>query len=123
MSREGFPVIEDGVQQEPAPDYDHFLNTYGLGPDEVNAEAVFGNHRGTMGGMLSDERCPVGGMMAQAYQAEGLAGVEKQMGLLHAMSPDFTVAISEQTREYHAGTTSREDLVSQQPERPDFLAR
>ena len=83
----------------------------------------YGHYTGTLASMLTDERCPVGNVVAQAYEEKGLAGVEEKFMALSMMSNDFSVNISEKTRAFHEGVVSRDELVThdQPPGEPDFL--
>jgi hypothetical protein len=119
MGYEGFPVQPPEAIDAPVFDESYFLDTFGLGPRETSTVVTFGNHTGTVAAMLADGSCPVGGIVAEAYKAEGLAGVEQKLTSLGALSADFSVPISEATRSYHAGTIQRDELLA---ERPDFLA-
>ncbi len=106
--------------------FDYILDTYGLGPAEASATVTFGEHTGTVAAMLTDERCPVGRIVAEAYKAEGLQGVEKKAAALKLLYDDFDLPIGRDTRSYHDGSLKRADLLakaSAREEPPDFLAR
>ena len=105
-------------------DYDHFLDKYGLGPHEIDTVMSFNGHTGTLGSILDDERCPVGGIFANAYSENGLSGIETKItGLKMIYGADLPLDISKGTRDFHEGTTSREQLLQQpRQETTDFLA-
>lgn len=104
-------------------DYDYFLNTYGLGPDEVDATVrVEGHEEGTVAEML--QKCKMVGItMAKAYAENGIAGTETTLVKMKEFSGDFNLEIGERTRSFHEGTTDRKSLLSHTPGgSPDFLA-
>jgi hypothetical protein len=105
-------------------DFEHFLDTYVLGPQELDSTIAFGAHTGSVAAMLGDEGCPVGGILAEAYKSDGISGVESKLeGLSTFSSGGFSLPISEQTRSFHEGTTDRDTLLRQPSgESPDFLA-
>jgi hypothetical protein len=111
----------------PAPEVEEFdpsiIERFGLGPEEANTIVSYGNYTGTLAAMLNDERCPVGNVIADAYQTEGIAGVETKFAALSMMSSDFAVSIGDKTRGFHEGTVSRDELAAlhQPPGEPDFL--
>lgn len=102
-------------------DYDHYLDTYGLGPEELNSTVTYNNLDYTLAQML--DSCPLGKVVADAYASEGFAGLTAKLGEIKTFSPDFNVPISEGTRSYHDGSSSRETLLAQTPvaETRDFL--
>jgi hypothetical protein len=109
--------------EEPPIDYDYFLDTYGLGPQELEATITFGAHTGSVATMLGDERCPVGGILAESYKSDGISGVESKLEGLSVLSSDFHLPISEQTKSFHEGATDRGTLLRQPlGETLDFLA-
>lgn len=102
MHREGFPsgleqtaeaiIRPDGSLNEAA------LNErYGLGIEEASQPVTFGAYTGTVAQMLSDDRCPVGGMVQEAYQERGIEGVAEKLRTLGALDSRFSVSISEAT--------------------------
>ena len=72
-------------------------NKYGLGIEEANQIVSFGNYTGTVAQMLNDEKCPVGGMVSNAYQEKGIEGVQEQFKNLGTMDKNFSVKVSEVT--------------------------
>lgn len=100
---------------EAVPDDAQNLDMYGLGPCEMEQIVTFGKHTGTVASMLNDERCPVGKMVADAYTADGIVGVEQKLAGLQVLDSGFKVMISKATRDFHAGEVSRDDLFK----RPD----
>jgi hypothetical protein len=125
MSFEGpTPTPQEALVDQPVIDFDHILDTYGLGPQEASATITFGNYTGTVAAMLLDERCPVGGVVAGAFAAEGIAGVDTKLGALKTLYGDFDLRVSDETRSYHEGVTERSDLLTkatQHEEPPGFL--
>jgi len=117
-SRPSAPELEQQTQFDPS-----MIERFGLGPEEANTVVSYGNYTGTLATMLNDERCPVGNVIADAYQQEGIAGVETKFTALSMMSNEFSVPISAQTRGFHEGTISRDELVApvKPPGDPDFL--
>lgn len=118
------PAREAEAEADQPIDFEHILDTYGLGPQEAASIITFGSYTGTVAAMLTDERCPVGGIVATAYAAEGIAGVETKLDAVKTLYGDFELAIGEETRSYHQGSTQREDLLAQavmREEPPDFL--
>lgn len=101
------------------------VDRFGLGPEEAATIISYGKYTGTLGAMLTDERCPVGNVIESAYEKDGISGVEAQFGALSVMASDFSVTISARTRGFHEGSISRDELVvqPQNPEVPDFLAQ
>lgn len=98
----------------------HLVDTFGLGPVELGTQVRFGTYEGTLGEALTDERCPLGSMVASTYETDGFEGVEKQIGLLSQMSGGaFKLEISATTRAYHEGDIGRDDLLRNPT---DFLA-
>lgn len=109
---------------EPPLDFGHILDTYGLGPQEASAVISFGNYTGSVGAMLTDERCPVGGIVSDAYTADGISGVETKLEALKTLYGDFDLHVSHETRSYHEGTLDRSALfasVTPPEEPPSFL--
>ncbi len=103
---------------------DYFLDTYGLGPEEIETTITFGTYTGTVAEMLVDERCPVGNIVADAYATEGIAGVEAKLTGMRMVYGDFKLDISETTRSYHSGASDRETILQRSSSgEPDFLAR
>jgi hypothetical protein len=117
-SRPSAHELEQQPQFDPS-----MIERFGLGPEEANSVVSYGNYTGTLAAMLNDERCPVGNIVAEAYQQEGIVGVETKFAALSMMSNEFSVPISAKTRSYHEGTISRDELVVQDksPGGPDFL--
>ena len=96
---------------EQAVPYEDFLDTYGLGPEDLDKVVTFGGHTGPIWKMLADERCPVGTVVADAYAQDGPAGVEAKFVGLSMVSRDFEFQISDTTRAFHEGTTDRATLL------------
>jgi hypothetical protein len=117
-SRPSAHELEEQAQFDPS-----MIERFGLGPEEANSVVSYGNYTGTLATMLNDERCPVGNIVADADQQEGIAGVETKFAALSMMSSEFSVPISAKTRSYHDGAISRDELVTQDksPGEPDFL--
>jgi hypothetical protein len=89
---------EDGTLNE------EFLSeNFGLGAQEAMQPVAFGNYTGTVAQMLADEKCPVGAMVGQAYQEQGIAGVTEKFKTLGQMDSRFSVEITQ-------ATLAREDL-------------
>jgi hypothetical protein len=125
MSAEGFPEQSNGVVEQLALDAERYLDTHGLGPDELNAVITYNNHSGTVRDMIADERCPVGGALAEGYAAGGIEGVERKLeGLRIVFGSTFDIPIGDRTRRYHGGTLERDELLRpwSEDQRPDFLA-
>ncbi len=120
-----------GVQPEvaveqPVRDAAYFLGTFGLGPQETSARVKYKDYEATLGEVLADDTCPLGGFFADAFHEEGLAGVEEIGNMLQRRSKgQFQFGVSNETRAFHAGTLSRDKLLQQPVEAraPDFLAR
>ena len=112
------------VADIPPLDDAYFLDTYGLGPQETAAVVEFGSYTGTVAAMLTDEGCPVGGMVAAAYRTDGIAGVQQRLSLFSQMDNRFSVAVTEKTRGYHEGNVQRDELLNRPDptEQADFLA-
>jgi hypothetical protein len=108
MTGEGFPggamSMAEIAHEEPPVDYDAMLDRYGLGPDELNTVVGYNGQSAPLIKVLAEEKCPVGGWVEQANREEGLAGVEKKLGLFGMMDAGFRVQIGGTTREYHAAT-------------------
>lgn len=124
MGHEHFAQPSDELDSQHAPFDPTIIERFGLGPEEVNTVVSYGHYTGTLASVLTDERCPVGSIVAAAYQEKGLAGVEEKFAALSMMSSDFMVEISDKTRGYHDGSVSRDELVAsaELPGEPDFLA-
>jgi hypothetical protein len=103
---EGFPAVTN-AETDPLVGHEeeYFQQVFGLGREELEQTVTFGGHTGTVAQMLTDEKCPVGSMIGQAYRQEGLAGVQEKLGLLTQMAGEkdgqklFDVRISEQSLE------------------------
>lgn len=101
---EGFPSTEN-EQKEAIFFDDGSLNEtalqqrFGIGREEAMQPVAFGSYNGTVAQMLSDERCPVGGMLEGAYQERGIEGVEEKFKSLSQIDPQFKVELSPQTIE------------------------
>lgn len=108
------PAAEVVDDQEPPLDYEAILNNFGIGPDEADAVVSFGAYTGTLGSVLSDDRCPVGGMLSKAHKAGGIEGVATKLAGFASVDESFSVEISDRTRAYHEGTVGREDLLHRQ---------
>jgi hypothetical protein len=118
--------------EKTAEQYANYLETYGLGPQDVNQQVEWGTYKGTVRSMLDDEKCPVGGMVAKAYEEDGIAGVQAKLTGLGELDPKFVPKISEDTHKYHAdGKVKQNDFIKAQlekrqaeppREKPDFLA-
>lgn len=72
---------------------------FGLGIEEANQPVVFGSYQGTVGQMLDDARCPVGAMASQAYEKDGLQGLDAMFNNLAMVDKHFSVEITSATRE------------------------
>lgn len=70
---------------------------FGIGVEEAMQQVAFGNYTGTVAQMLSDERCPIGGIVEGAYQARGIEGVEEKFKTFTLLDPKFKVEISSTT--------------------------
>ena len=117
-------VAETSEAIAEAPDYAHLLETYGLGPQEMDQTVSFGNYTGTVAAMFTDERCPVGKMVADTYRAEGIDGVERKISGLQGLDGSFALTISEDTKSFHEGAVKRDELLKKPEltkEEPDFL--
>jgi hypothetical protein len=87
---------------------------YGLGVTEAKQKVTFGNYTGTVAQMLDDGRCPVGGMVRNAYQEHGIDGVVKQFSLLKMMDPKFEVTVTEETIERDQKKNRQNQIFPQQ---------
>ncbi len=94
----------------------YLLDTYGIGITEANQEVTFGQHHGTVWQMLSDESCPVGGRLMEAYKEEGTAGTEKVLTGFNMADPQFSVKISESTR---TNITELSNVFPQKPKQSE----
>ena len=74
---------------------------YGLGVAEASQRVKFGSYEGTVAEMLDDARCPVGGMMRNAYQEGGIDGVVQKFQGLSMLDSSFQVAVSQETIDMH----------------------
>jgi hypothetical protein len=92
------PISEKTIIREDGSLNEELLNKkYGLGVEEANQIVSFGNYTGTVAQMLSDEKCPVGGMVSTAYEDKGIEGVAEQFKLLKVMDKNFSVTFNETT--------------------------
>lgn len=98
----------------------YYLDTYGLGPNELDQTISFNGHDGTVREMVDNPKCPVGGQLASAYAGDpengvpgGFTAVEQKLTALEMLGVSITV--SDQTRGFHAGTVSREHLLPSPP--------
>jgi len=108
----GMPAVEAAVDDELVVDYDRLLDDYGIGPDEADTIVTFGGHTGPLAAAVSDERCPVGNMLATAYKTGGVEEVNQKLGLFKLMDPGFDVQIGSRTRAFHEGTVDRTELLA-----------
>ena len=72
---EGFPSPATATAEVAIPEvvYDetYFRENYGLGLKDAEQYVAYEGYSGTLGQMLTDPRCPVGGTIRRAYQ-EGI---------------------------------------------------
>ena len=104
--QEGFPsdsqelaAAEAVINPDGTLNEDFLRNQYGLEAEDAMQTVSFGNYTGTVAQMLSDERCPVGDMVRNAYHEKGLAGVEETFQKFSMVDRAFEPKISETTRE------------------------
>jgi len=86
---------------------------FGLGLEEAMQVVTFGRFNGTVAEMLADQVCPIGGLISEAYQNNGIDGVTQQFTALHMMYSNFEVRISDNTIERARG--GAEDLKKNPP--------
>ena len=76
------------------------LTRFGLSAEEASQEVSFMNHTGTVASMVTDEKCPVGNLIEQRKQEEGIEGVQKVFQQLGEMSMGgVQVTVSEKTED------------------------
>ncbi len=98
MAHEGSPTIQetifypDGTLNEPL-----MIEQYGIGAEDSILEVSFGNYRGTVAQMLSNDQCPVGNMVSTAYRERGINGVAETFKNLEAMDSNFSARLSDKT--------------------------
>lgn len=114
MPPEHFPGRSPEIPAEV--DYDALHSATGLGPAEFDQPLEYQKSdgtviQGTVGQMLSDEACPVGQWVATAYEKGGLEGSYNKVNLAMQMADQPPVPISEQTKAYHEGKISRDELL------------
>jgi hypothetical protein len=100
MSHEGFPTSQPSeviIQPDGSLNEALLGERYGIGVEEAGQEVTFGSYTGTVAQMLSDERCPVGGMVQSAYQEKGIDGVAEKLKTLSQLDPRFSVKIAPET--------------------------
>jgi hypothetical protein len=124
-SHEGAPFLTPEAEATEHIDFDHILDTYGLGPEEASSEVVFESYRGSVAAMLTNPECPVGAVVARAYKSDGIQGVEAKLEALKGFYGDFDLPIGDNTRNFHEGSVDRATLLTKTPtareESPDFL--
>ena len=113
------PAVELGAEEQMGRDPEFYLNTYGVGPDELDQQVAFAGHEGTFRAMLDDAACPVGGQLAAQFAERGLEGVTGFFTGLTMMGAK--AALSTRTRDYHGGKVSRDELLGK-PAVPDSAA-
>jgi hypothetical protein len=102
---EGFPIGHEQTITVPEAVFfdDGSLNEafladrFGIGDQEAMQEVTFGSYTGTVAQMLSDEKCPVGGMVSSAYAERGIEGVDGMFKILSEMDSRFSVRVTDAT--------------------------
>jgi len=102
MSHEGLPLgleqtVEAIIQPDGSLNEALLSERWGLGIEEASQHVTFGAYTGTVAQMLSDERCPVGGMIEGAYREEGIKGVVAKLKTLGDLDPRFSVEVTDAT--------------------------
>lgn len=81
---------------------EHMMATYGLTSEEGRQNIEFGQWKGTFAQMVSDERCPVGGMIKNAHASDGFEGTQRTLEGLKMMAPELQISIAPKTSEHYA---------------------
>lgn len=90
------------------------LEVYGLQKGDLNKDIAYEGHKGTVGEMLDDRRCPVGKMAADRYKVEGIAGTDAVLQAAGSMVGK-ELRVSDETHEYH-----RREAQKKNPEQPEL---
>lgn len=83
---------------------------FGLGVTEATQVVNFGAYSGTVAEMLSDARCPVGGMVRKAFESKGIEGVVEKFEQLGQLDPQFKVKVAEATIETHVKKNQKNQI-------------
>lgn len=124
MTGEAYPFAATLPEVEAVEEvnYGDLLDRYGLGPEELDTEVSFGEYSGTLAEAVSDERCPVGGMLEKAYAEGGLEAIGRKLGAFSMLDEGFQVQIGDRTRAYHRGEVARDEFLPPAGQSTDFLA-
>lgn len=95
MGNEAAPVQSVAPRDEVEFDADYYRDNYGLEPEDIQQEVVFGSYRGTFEQALRDEKCPIGGILRQAYADGGLSEVQAKVEGFKILDPNFGITFSE----------------------------
>lgn len=92
---------------------EYFHEQFGLGREELQQTVTFGGHQGSVAAMLTDEKCPVGGKLAEAYREGGLEAVQTKANQLSEFAPEFSLPI--------VASSWQREAQKKEPQRSDFL--
>ncbi|HUY53441.1 MAG TPA: hypothetical protein VMV24_02610 [Candidatus Dormibacteraeota bacterium] len=97
MSHESLPIIQEAIfYPDGSLNESLLIEQYGIGAGEAMLEVTFGNYRGTIAQMLSNDKCPVGHMVKTAYEEKGLDGVVETFKTL-TIDDDFSARLTKET--------------------------
>lgn len=72
---------------------------FGLGVEEANQIVRYKNYEGTLAQVLNDKDCPVRAMLRDAYEQNGIDGVNAAFGAINTLSLGKTnLQVTETTR-------------------------
>jgi hypothetical protein len=99
----------------------------GLGFDELSQVITYtvnGNTKtGTLAEVVTDTRCPVGGMISKRFSKSGIEGVERLVTGWSEDDPDMKVTFSESTLKGEPSLgVAKPEVIETAPEAPDFSA-
>lgn len=95
---------------------EYFQEHFGFGREELQQTVVFGSHRSSVARMLTDEKCPIGGKLAEAYHEGGTEAVQTKINQLSEIAPEFTLTITNSSWEREAKKKEPEPLLEEKPE-------
>lgn len=76
-------------QVDPRLNDEFFRSNYGISLEEASQPIEAGQYRGTMGQMLTDEKCPVGAMVSEAFQEGGREAAQQKIESFKPIFPNF----------------------------------
>lgn len=113
--------MERGPQQEIHQISDEeLLIRFGVSAEEAEQSIQFGSYSGTLGQMLADDRCPIGGQIEQEHQEHGIEGVREKISQLGALGMQGEVVIVDKSEDQY---TQARTVLEQSDDQPTLVKK